>query len=282
VSQKPIIKFDGPKFNREGSTNPNDFFRMSFYRYAVLVLAILFFGMDLNAQDDSEAEIDPSKPTNFYTQLINQLEYNSRKSGGNIMGYRGEIQLAPSESHLLLAELPLLYNDESGNFGLGDARVRYFYLPYKNYDKFIGAFGPSIDIFMPTGSYENGLGSSSWLIQPGVTVGLMIADWIQMFPILSYQYTSKPSTDMIPEGMKMDQHGISFQIITPIIFSENFFVQVTPAYTASDFGNDRKDRYIQELFGQYKINSKLQASFFYRGVFQDEDHTVRLGLVVFL
>ena len=255
---------------------------MSFQKQLLLVLGIFLFGLNVEAQEEKETVIDPSKPTNFYTQLINQLEYNSRKSGGDIMGYRGEIQFAPSESHLFLAELPLLYNDQSGNFGLGDARVRYFYLPYKNYEKFVGAFGPSIDIFMPTGSFENGLGSSSWLIQPGVTVGLMIADWIQMFPILSYQYTSKPSTDLIPEEMKMDQHGISFQIITPIIFSENFFMQVTPVYTASNFGDARRDRYIQELFGQYKINSKLQASFFYRGIFQDEDHTVRLGLIVFL
>ena len=255
---------------------------MSLLKKLLVTALLVFLGMNLNAQDKDHEEIDPSKPTNFYTQLINQLEYNSRKSGGDIMGYRGEIQFAPSESHLFLAELPLLYNDKSGKFGLGDARLRYFYLPYKNYDKFIGAFGPSIDIFMPTGNYEHGLGSSSWLIQPGITVGLMIADWIQMFPILSYQYTSKPSTDLIPEELKKDQNGLSFQIITPIIFSDKFFMQVTPVYTASNFGDERQDRYIQELFGQYKISSKLQASFFYRGVFEDEDHTMRLGLVVFL
>ena len=245
----------------------------------LIAVAVLGLSMTSLAQNDS---IDASKPTNFYTQINNQIEVNTRKSGGNIYGYRAEFILAPSEAHLILAELPLLYNDGSQKFGLGDVRARYFWLPYKNYDNFVGAFGPSIDVFMPTGSFENGLGSSSWLIQPGITVGLMFADWIQAFPILSYQYTTKPGTDQIPDANKREQNGISFQIITPIIFSEKFFVQVTPIYTASDFTNQRVDRYIQEIFAQYTIKPKLQTSLFWRGVFKDEDHTIRAGLVFFL
>ena len=246
--------------------------------YAFTLFQLITMGT-VYSQDDA---IDASKPTNFYSQFNNQLEYNARKTGGNIFGYRAEFNFAPSEAHLILAELPLLYNDQSKKFGLGDMRARYFYLPYKNYDKFIGAFGPSIDIFAPTGSFEDGLGSSSWLIQPGITVGLMIADWIQMFPILSYQYTSKPTSDKIPEEAKKEQNGISFQIITPIIFSDKFFMQVTPIYTASNFNNSGSDRYIQEIFAQYAIKPKLQTSLFWRGVFEDDDHTIRLGLVVFL
>lgn len=245
----------------------------------ILTVILVFASLGLYGQD---AEIDASKPTNFYTQLYNHLEYDSRKSGGDVMGYRAEFMFAPSEAHLILAELPLLYHNGTDKFGIGDFRARYFYLPYKNYDKFIGAFGPSVDIYAPTGSYENGLGSSSWLIQPGVTVGLMAADWIQLFPILSYQYTSKPSSDAIPEAFRKEQHGISFQIIAPIIFSDKFFMQITPIYTASNISDERVDRYIQELIAQYAISPKLQLSTFYRGVFKDENHTARLALVVFL
>lgn len=235
--------------------------------------------LGVQAQDTA---IDASKPTNFYTQLYNHLEYDSRKSGGDVMGYRAEFMFAPSEAHLLLAELPILYHNGTEKFGIGDFRARYFYLPYKNYDKFVGAFGPSVDVFAPTGNFEDGLGTSSWLVQPGVTVGLMAADWIQLFPILSYQYTSKPTTNSIPDMSKMENHGISFQIITPIIFSDKFFMQVTPIYTASNLQAERQDRYIQELIAQYAITPKLQLSAFYRGVFKDENHTFRLALVTFL
>ncbi len=245
-------------------------------------LGITFLFLLLLCVGYAQEAIDASKPTNFYTQINTQLEYNARESGGNIIGYRGELIYAPSEAHLLLVELPLLYNDQSTKFGLGDVRARYFFLPYKNYDKFVGAFGPSIDVFAPTGSFENGLGSSSWLIQPGITVGLMVADWIQMFPILSYQHTTKPGTNLIPEANKLEQNGISFQIITPIIFSDKLFAQVTPIYTASNINNDRTDRYIQEVFMQYAMKPKLQASLFWRGVLEDKDHTLRIGLVAFL
>lgn len=245
------------------------------------IILILFFLFTLNLVAQ-ESQPDASKPTNFYTTLYNHLEYDSRKSGGDVMGYRAEFLYAPSEAHLLLAELPVLFNNGTDKFGIGDFRARYFYLPYKNYDNFFGAFGPSVDIFAPTGNFENGLGSSSWLVQPGITVGLMAADWIQLFPILSYQYTSKPTTDLIPEAIKMEQHGLSFQIIAPIIFSEKFFMQVTPIYTASNFTEQRADRYIQELIAQYALTENLQVSAFYRGVFKDDNHTFRLALVVFL
>lgn len=152
--------------------------------------------------------------------LDNTFEYSS-KSNENILGYRGKITFAPSEAHLVLGELPLLYNDRTNKVGVGDIRARYFWLPYKNYDKLLGAFGPSIDIFVPVGNFENGLGSSRWIISPGITVGLMAADWIQFFPILSYQYSGKQMTDEIPETSKSVSHGFTFQVITPIVFQIN-------------------------------------------------------------
>ena len=248
----------------------------------ILVLLLTFSAFLVNAQDEGGQEIDASKPTNFYTQLINNLEFISRPMGGNLLGYRAEIVYAPSEAHLILGEIPLLYNDGTKKFGLGDIRARYFWLPYKNYDKFFGAFGPSVDLFFPTGNFENGLGSSSFVVVPGVTVGLMAADWIQFFPILSYQYRGKPTTDAIPEAQKEVKHGITFQIITPIVFGPKFFMQVTPIYQANNLGDEREDRYVQEVFAQYALKTKLQLSGFFRGNFQDDIYSFRVGLVVFL
>ena len=243
------------------------------------ILIILLLTCILYAQ---EQEIDASKPTNFYTQLINWAEYVSNKSGGNLMGYRGEILYAPSDAHLILGEVPLLYNDDTKKFNLGDIRARYFWQPYKNYDKFFGAFGPSVDLFFPTGNFKDGIGTSSWVIVPGITVGLIAAEWIQFFPILSYQYISKPTTDAIPEELKESRNGMTFQVITPIVFSDKFFMQVTPIYQANNLGDDRQDRYVQELLAQYIMTPSLQLAGFFRGNFQDEVYSYRLGLVVFL
>ena len=228
-----------------------------------------------------EQEIDASKPTNFYPLLGNNLEYNSRETGGDIFGYRAELIYPPSEAHLFLFEAPLLYNEATDKFGLGDLRLRYFWLPYKNYDNFFGAFGPSIDIFAPTGRFEDGLGTSAWSLSLGATGALMFADWIQTFPIVSYLYTGKPTTDAIPEDRKQDRHGLTVQSITPIIFSEKLFAQITPIWSLADLEDERTSRYIQEVLLQYALTPTLQASAFWRGIFEDKDHTLRVGLVVF-
>jgi len=182
----------------------------------------------------------------------------------------------------LLGELPLLYNNQTLKFGVGDIRVRYFYLPYKNYDKFVGAFGPSVDVFMPTGKFENGLGSGRWVISPGFTIGLMAAERIQFFPIISYQYSSKPVYDNPPPVADKAEHGITFQVITPVVFSDKFFMQITPIFKMNDISNEKKDRFIQELLANYTLSSKLQLSAFYNGNFTDNIHTFSIGLTVFL
>ena len=244
----------------------------------LLLVVILFSSFVANAQEDEA--IDASKPTNFYSFLDNTLEFSSQENQ-NVFGYRGKLTLALSEAHLVLAEVPLLYNDRTEKFGISDIRARYFWLPYKNYDKVLGAFGPSIDIFAPTGSFEDGLGSGRWILSPGVTVGIMAAEWIQFFPIVSYQYASKPIYDNPAPGTDMATHGLSFQVITPIVFSEKFFVQLTPIFKMNDFNNERNDRFEQEVFASYSINPKMQITGFYSGKFEDKNHTVSAGLTIF-
>ena len=240
------------------------------------------YSQDNHTQEPTtgEEEMDTSKPTNFYSFLDNTLEYSSQEFQ-NVFGYRGKVTLALSAEHLVLAEVPLLYNDRTKKFGVGDLRARYFWLPYKNYEKLVGAFGPSIDIFVPTGSFNDGLGSGRWIISPGITVGLMAADWIQFFPILSYQYASKPVYDNPPAAVDSDTHGLSFQVLMPIVISDDFFLQVTPIYKMNDFNNERQDRFEQELFASYSLNPKMQVTAYYNGKFEDKNHTVSAGLSIF-
>ena len=71
------------------------------------------------------------------------------------------------------------------------------------------------------------------------------------------------------------------QAITPVVFSDKLFSQITPIWSLSDFKDEKTSRYIQEVLLQYALNPTLQLSAFWRGVFEDNDHTVRLGLTVF-
>jgi hypothetical protein len=242
----------------------------------LILLTVLTFYATSLAQ-----EIDASKPSNFYTFLDNNLELTNSPNQ-NVFGYRGNLTYAASEAHLILGELPLLYNNRTQKFGVGDIRARYFWLPYKDYSQFIGSFGPSVDLFIPTGSYEDGLGTSSWLISPGIMVGLMAADWIQFFPILSYQYVSKPTSDLIPESQKKSRQGLTFQVIIPVVFNPVFFMQFTPILSRNDFDDEKADRFAQEISATYSLQEKLQLTGFFRGNFKDEVYSYRLGLTVYL
>ena len=84
----------------------------------------------------------------------------------------------------------------------------------------------------------------------------MATDWIQFFPIVSYQYASKPVYDNPLHAADVATHGMSFQVITPIVFSEKFFVQLTPVFDMNNFHEERQDRFEQEAFATYNLYLK--------------------------
>jgi len=209
------------------------------------------------------------------------FEFYTERHVENIWGYRPRFMYSKSEKHLFLGEVPFGFNDLTLKFGLRDIRARYYFLPYKNYDNFIGTFGPSIDIIAPTGNHEHRLGKGRWIISPGLNLGLIASDWIQFFPILSYQYISKPMFEHDSRYEPGASHGMTFRTIIPIVFHEYFFIHVTPIYTVNDVSEVKESRYIQELFGSWAIQEKLQVTGHWRGNFKDRINTVSLGFTVF-
>jgi hypothetical protein len=59
-------------------------------------------------------------------------------------------------------------------------------------------------------------------------------------------------------------------------------MQLTPVFSLNDFDNEKEDSFAQEVFASYSINPKMQLTGFFRGNFNDEVYTSRLGLTVFL
>lgn len=239
-----------------------------------MLLIASCLNMQANAQQ--KTEIDPSKPTNFYNSVNSALEYVGRGEGGNQMGLRLNLVLAPSDRHLVLGEIPLLYNDQSKAFGLSDIRVRYFYLPYKNYSKFFGALGPSIDIIAPTGSSAKGLGTGRWTIAPGIAMGLMFSEKLQVFPILSYQHMSKP---VIAETAHSAApiNGASLQFVTVIILSPKTYMNLTPQFAQTYQNGIGTFGYIQEATVGYQLNTKTLLALYAKRDFNNNFSQVSFG-----
>ena len=97
---------------------------------------------------------------------------------------------------------------------------------------------PEIDASKPTNFYsmldntlefssrpnENVLGYRGKITYAPSASHLVLADWIQLFPIVSYQYASAPLSEAAQNSGIKETHGITFQILAPIVFSEKFFM----------------------------------------------------------
>lgn len=136
---------------------------------------------------------DRSKPTNLYTTLETNLEWQNL-AGGNRYGIRVMANAALNAANQVQVELPIGVSDYSGQdrgVGLGDVRVRYFVVPYRKPEARLFSVGASLDVTAPTGSVENGLGSGAWHFAPGVMAGLRLdatGAW-SLFGVFSYQHS---------------------------------------------------------------------------------------------
>lgn len=231
--------------------------------FKVLILTFSFSILLLNViAQDTAAHIDPSKPTNFYTRLSNNLEYSFLKAGNKAYGYRANFLWASQhQRHAINMEFPFLYATSSHKFGLSDIRFRYYWTPYKNYRKKPGAFGFAIDSYVPTGKLENGLGRGRWILATGISTAFVFHKF-SIFPILSYLYSGEISSDKIPAESKKALHGFIIQSICVYNFSEKSYLDCTPAFFKNSYTNAGKDDF--QIEGNYlymvkKINCKLEV-----------------------
>jgi hypothetical protein len=89
---------------------------MKFYLLRSL-LVFLLFTFTIQAQENKEQvekepkkDIDPSNPTNLYTQVNFNPEYEDGKNA-DLYGVRVNIQYAFNADNLVLMELPFLHNE---------------------------------------------------------------------------------------------------------------------------------------------------------------------------
>lgn len=233
----------------------------------LLTLSLLMlFSLVATAQEETQ-DIDPSKPTNLYTQ-VNVLGEVSFGDNFNTYGTRLNFQYAFNPDNLLLAEVPLLYNDATKSFGLSDIRLRYFNAIKRYTDQRLFAIAPFLDLTIPTGDAEKGLGSDTWSVAAGVVVGVMLSEKASLFPGLSYVYLTGPEIG-----------GVGIQTNLSYSFSKRTFLFVNPIGTF--FEN-------QTIWsGEFNLNhivtpNKFKLNLGWYPNFTNEIHAIRGGATFFL
>ena len=234
-------------------------------RKKILLLSVIIISIWSFSQEKTQT-IDPSKPTNLYTQVNVQGELNSYK-GFSTYGTRLNFQYALNADNLILAEVPFLYNSETKKFGLSDTRVRYFNVQRMN-SKTLFALAPFLDIYMPTGKSAHGLGGGTWSLSAGLIAGLGFSESFSMFPGASYVYL----TESGKSGMQI-QSNISLK------FSDKTFVFVNPSVMFINSGVTWQG----ELdVNQIIIPNKFKANIGWLPNFTNKVNTFRIGVTFFL
>ena len=226
--------------------------------------------------------IDPSRPTNQYTRLSNNVEYNFLKAGKRTYGYRANfIWASPRQHHSLYMELPLLYSTFSKKFGLSDMRFRYYWVPYKNYTKKPGAFGFAIDSYVPTGKLDDGLGRNRWIIATGLSTAFVFGKF-STFPYAYYLYSSEIKSDKLSPAAKRSLHGYIIQSICVYKMNVHSYMDCTPIFIKNSYSNSGKDDFVLEGNYNYMVKqNKLQVGCFARRYFLGNSTTIRASMRVY-
>lgn len=250
----------------------------------LLLFILLITAMNLMAQEDApkKQEVDPSKPTNLYTQINTNLE-GSFSDVQNLYGLRVNVSYAATPDNLFLIEVPLMYNDRTEKFGVADSRIRYFAVLKRNITKRFIAFAPFVDLTVPTGSFENGLGGSSWSIAAGTVFGYVAGKKLALFPGVSYVHGTKPSTDLIPEDSKFASNGIGLQFNASYSFSKRTFMFINPTPVFMNTNSNWKTIWTGELsLNHIFIPNKLKGNIFWGPNFTNDIHVIRVGTTFYL
>lgn len=243
---------------------------------------LVVFAQENQDSSSPDLEIDPSKPTNLYTQINTAFEYQNTKNQ-NLFGLRTNIQYAFNADNLVLAEVPFLYNDRTNSFGLADLRVRYFSAIKRNItEKFI-AIVPFADISLPTGDFERGLGTSSWSLAGGVVFGFLVNEKLSLFPGLSYVHLTKPSTSLIDEASKFSSNGVGIQFNASYAFDKTLFLFINPTPSFLNTNGGWKTIWSGELnLNKILIPNKFKMNVGWLPNFTNDLYVYRLGATFFL
>ncbi|MEN9570227.1 MAG: hypothetical protein RL172_1458 [Bacteroidota bacterium] len=258
------------------------------YKYLSILLCLtLLTGLACVKGQDSSGksaikEIDPSKPTNLYTQLNAGVEYQHEKNE-TLYGPRINVQYALNANNLILVEMLALRNSRTGRFGITDTRTRYFKILKRNISKKFIALGTLLDVTAPTGSFENGLGSSSWTLSAGTIFGLLLSKKLSLFPGLSYVHITKPASDKIPPLLKHAANGLGLQFNCSYRFNKTTFMFINPLPTFLHINGNWSSNWAAE-FSLNKIvkPNKVKVNLGYNPNFTTGAYALRFGTTFFL
>lgn len=137
-------------------------------------------------------------------------------------------------------ELPILkahgdYNKENQKLGLGDIRLRSFYIMDKTEDpdSIYQVFAVSLDTYLPTGSVNNALGNGMYKFVPSVAGAFKFNENFSIYPIFGYGFTANGKLNS-SDYEKNKSKGFYSEIIMSYKVTEKLYFLMTPLYAGNE------------------------------------------------
>ncbi|MDX1486775.1 MAG: transporter [Acidiferrobacterales bacterium] len=162
-------------------------------RATTFVLLWLIAG-PVAAQDNTDKAPDPSDPTAIaryvtFTPFVRELSGEGQNEG-EVRGIEVEPWFPLGQNNQLLSFTLTLqearFHGRSTESGIGDTRIRYFYLFSGKPNSVLRAWAPSIDVFAPTGDEDKGLGTGEWIVAPNIVLAFKPHPKLDIYPFFRY------------------------------------------------------------------------------------------------
>jgi hypothetical protein len=249
---------------------------------AVFLLSLISISVNAQETIENKKEIDPSNPTNLYTQVNGTFEYQSFENN-DIYGMKFNVQYAFNPENLVLVDLPIRHNEATNKTGFGDMRFRYYHVAKKGITKQFVAIVPYLDFSLPSGSYEKGLGSSSWSLGAGLLCGFVFNPKLSFFPGINYSHNTKPSTSLIPEEFKFSSNKIGLQFNTTYKFTKRTFLSINPTPSFRNTNGNWDTTWEGDLNFNHIIKpNKFKVNAGWSPNFTDNEDVFRIGATIFI
>ena len=262
------------------------------------VLAAFLAGVVGVSAPTASQEIDPSKPTNLYSFIDLNFEWQGFGKGDTV-GFRVMPTWAINNQNMVQAEIPIQRADfetiEAAT-GVGDIRIRYFGLPVVR-EATLSHIGVSLDVFVPAGDEDKGLGSGRWVMAPGIMFGIAASDTVNFYPIISYQYSASAvnctaggsdAGGCVPPGPGESDgdgttQGVSVEVMSVIGLPNAMWLQLVPKYSEVFDCPESRSFNLRVNYG-WMLRSNLSLTVDFLHEFENRDglrNHVRVGLGYF-
>ena len=169
----------------------------------VLILAITSATI---GHAEENRSFNPADPTAVASHIEIMPEYNSFTGGdARILRFVYDYDWAEGK-YSVTAEVPygqVRYDDGNQSTGIGDIRTRFFWKFYDAPGERLENMVANLDIFLPTGDSDEGLGIGTFMFAPSIIFAYPVSERFAIYPAPKFKFSTsktKGRSSAFPPG----------------------------------------------------------------------------------